>query len=80
MLRGMAEIVCGGDGHAPKEGMAMGMLLMLGSECVNSSEITSQYNVNRCKNVLGMAADMLRALDEEWGHPPICNVSGPLSP
>ena len=36
--RGTAEIVCGGDGHAPKDGMAMGMLLVLGFECMNDSE------------------------------------------
>ena len=32
------EIVCGGDGRAPKEGMAMGMLLVLSFECTNGSE------------------------------------------
>ena len=32
-VQGTAEIMCGGDGHAPKDGMALGMLFVLGFEC-----------------------------------------------
>ena len=37
----MVEIVCGGGGRTPKDGMGMGMLLVFGFECTNGSEIVT---------------------------------------
>ena len=63
--QGTVEIVCNGGGCVLKDGMVMGMLLVLGFRCANGSEITLlEILVMRidARECVGMVAGMLLVL------------------